>query len=117
MRATAATGALGAAIVRVLRAGTLIAVVGIGVGYVLATAGDRPEPGGRPVTELIAAGGGDAMIGAGLLVLILTPAVALATAALVLARCGERRSALVGFLVVTLLAGGVLVGALIGPPS
>lgn len=117
MTTTETAGALGAAIVRVLRAGTLLAVVGIGLGYVLAAAADRPAPDGRSVIELIAGGGGDAMIGGGLLVLTLTPAVALATAAVVLARYGERRSALIGFIVVALLAGGFLVAAFIGRPS
>jgi hypothetical protein len=116
MRA-AAPAALGPAIVRVLRLGTLAAVAGIGVGYLLGAIGGQPERSGRSVLELIMDGGGDALVAAGLLVLAVTPGVALATAAGVLARSGERQSALVAAGVVALLVLGFLAAAVLGATS
>jgi hypothetical protein len=93
----------------------LLAVLGIGAGYALALAGGPADPGGTPVVEAIGRGGPDALIGVGLIALTVTPLAALAAAALVLARAGERGPAAMAAFVALLLGGSLLLAAVLGP--
>jgi hypothetical protein len=106
---------LGRTIAAVLRGGTIIAVLGIGAGFGLAILDGAGSPGPTPVIDAIRGGGPDALIGLGLLVLTLTPLVALAAAALILARSGELRPAGMAAVVVVLLAGSLALAAALGP--
>jgi Protein of unknown function (DUF1634) len=108
---------LGRAIASVLRGGTLLAILATGAGFALGLLDGSSGPGPQPVVEGIRAGGPDALIAAGLLVLTLTPPAALGAAAVILYRSNERRSALVAGVVLLLLAGSLAVAALVGPPS
>ena len=110
-----AGAALGRAIVTVLRAGSIVAVLGLAAGFGLALLDGSADPGGTPVIDAIRGGGPDALIGAGLLALTLTPPAALATAAIVLSRAGERRRAAVAGAVLVLLLGSLGLAALLGP--
>jgi len=73
-----AGGDLGRAIAIVLRAGTISAVAGIMAGFGLVLLDGSAGPGATPLVDALRAGGPDAFIGAGLLVLTLTPPAALA---------------------------------------
>ncbi len=106
---------LGRTIATVLRAGTFLAVLGIGAGYALALAGGSSDPGSTPVVEAIGTGGPDALIGAGLIALTVTPLAALAAAAIIFARAGERRPAAMAGFVALLLGGSLLLAAVLGP--
>ncbi|HEY8171097.1 MAG TPA: DUF1634 domain-containing protein [Candidatus Limnocylindria bacterium] len=107
---------LGRAIALVLRGGTILAVAGIGAGFLLAIFNDA-EVGPAPLVTMLRAGGADALIGAGLLAMTLTPAAALVAAAVVLARTGERRRAIIACLVLLLLLVGLAAAALLQGPS
>jgi uncharacterized membrane protein len=107
---------LGSAIAIVLRAGALLAVAGIGVGFLLAFFDDA-DIGPSPLLAMLRAGGADALIGAGMLVLTLTPAAALVAAAVALERAGERRRAAIAGAVLLLLVAGLVVAAVIQAPS
>lgn len=109
--------ALGPTIARILRGGTLLALLTSAVGFAWSLADPAGAPGPQPVVEGLRGGGPDALIAAGLLVLTLTPPVALAAAAIILARSAERRRAAVAAAVVVLLAVSLVVAALVGPVS
>ena len=95
---------LGRGIAAVLRVGTIIAVLAVGVGYLLLlAAGDDPGP--VPLVRLVDGGGAPALLGLGLLGLTLIPVAALGVAAVGFQRRGERR------LVITSLAVGVFLVA------
>jgi hypothetical protein len=106
---------LGPPIALTLRVGTLLAVAGIGIGYVLVALGGESASG--PIVELIAGGGAGAILGAGILALTLTPLVAVGVAAVVLARRGERGRALVALLAFGLLLSSLAAAALLGASS
>jgi hypothetical protein len=114
MPASAGRG-LGRTIASVLRAGTVVALVLTAAGFLLGMLDGSAGPGPQPVIEGIGGGGPDALIGAGMLVLTLTPPAALAAAALVLYRAGERRRALAAGVVLLLLAGSLAVAVAVGP--
>lgn len=107
-------GELGRSIASVLRGGTLAALAATVAGFLLGLLDGSDGPGPQPVIEGIVGGGPDALISAGLLILTLTPAAALAAASLVLHRSGERRRALVAGLVLLLLLASLAVAALVG---
>lgn len=104
--------ALGPPIALTLRAGTLLAVAGIGVGYLLEAITGQDATG--TVVDLIGGGGAGALIGAGFLALTLTPPAALAVAAAVLARRGERSRALAATLAFALLLVSLIAAVIVG---
>jgi hypothetical protein len=105
--------ALGPPIALTLRVGTLLAVAGIGVGYLLeAITGEDAT--GTVVDLLVGGGGAGALIGAGFLALTLTPLAALAVAATVLTRRGERGRALAATLAFALLLVSLITAAVVG---
>jgi uncharacterized membrane protein len=106
---------LGRVIAAVLRAGTVLAVACIVVGFGIGLVDSSDEPGAIPVLEALRRGGADALIGTGLLALTLTPPAALAAAALSLHRSGERRHATVAGIVLLLLAIGLAVAIFVAP--
>lgn len=105
---------LGRRIAIVLRVGTLLAMAGIGVGWVAALFTGDEAPGPTPVVELIGALNADALIGIGLLGLTLIPVGALMVAVPPLARSGERSRALTAVGVLVLLGASLVVAAVIG---
>ena len=98
----------------VLRWGTIVAVVAAGLGLAWALAAGASAQTDRSVLELIGDGGPDALIAIGLLALTLVPIAALAAAAVVFARAGERRSLLVTLGVLLLLLVSLLAAAFLG---
>lgn len=107
--------ALGPPLALTLRVGTLLAVAGIGIGYVVELLSGESSSG--TVAELIGGGGAGAVIGAGFLALTLTPLVAVAVAATLLARRGERARAVAAFLTFALLLASLAAAALLGGAS
>jgi uncharacterized membrane protein len=104
-RPPASSGTLGRRIATVLRGGTLVAVAAVGVGFVLSLVAPEPDPGARPLVDLIAAGGPDAFTAAGMAALTLVPVAMLAVAAVSFLRSGERGP----FLTTVAVAGMLLV--------
>lgn len=102
------------AVATLLRIGTLTAVVAVGLGLAWALLTATPAATEMAVIELIARGGPDALIAIGLLALTLIPIAAVGTAAVVLARLGERRSLLVAAGVLALLVVSLVASAVIG---
>jgi hypothetical protein len=107
--------ALGPPIAFTLRIGTVLAVVGIGAGYLLEAMPGEATNGS--VAALIAGGGAGALIGAGFLALTLTPLVAAAVAATLLARRGERGRAIAALLAFALLLASLIAAAVLGGTS
>lgn len=105
-----------AAVATILRLGTLVAVAVIGAGLAWAVATDAPARTDETVLELIGAGGPDAVIGVGLVGLALVPVAALATAAVVFARAGERRSLAIAAAVLVLVLATLVAAFAIGAP-
>jgi hypothetical protein len=101
-------------IASILRAGTVIAVGTVAIGLVWATLAGTPASTDLTVVELIAAGGPDALVAAGLLGLTLVPIAALAAAASVFLRLGERRPLLVTGAVLILLGASLVASVIIG---
>ena len=97
-----------------LRGGTIVAVVAIGLGLAWALVADTTAPTNLTVVELIAAGGPDALLAIGLLALTLVPIVALLAAAWVFARSGERRGLVVSVAVLVLLLVSLVASAALG---
>jgi len=106
---------LGPPIALTLRAGTLLAVAGLAIGYVVELVTGQSARGN--VIELIAGGGAGAFIGAGFVALTLTPLVALGVASVVLLRRGERSRGLVALLAFGLLLASLAAGAIVGGSS
>jgi uncharacterized membrane protein len=97
-----------------LRLGTIVAVVAIGLGLAWAIAAGAPALPDRSVPELIGDGGPDAIIAVGLLALTLVPIVAIAAAASVFWRAGERRALAVTIVVLALLLFSLAASAFLG---
>ena len=97
-----------------LRGGTIVAVVAIGLGLAWALVADTTAPTNLTVVDLIAAGGPDALLAIGLLALTLVPIVALLAAAWVFARSGERRGLVVSVAVLVLLLVSLVASAALG---
>lgn len=105
---------LGRWIATVLRAGTLASIGVTVIGYAAAAiAGDAPER-AQPLGDALAAGGGHAVMAAGLLALTLVPATMLVVAAGSFARSSERRMLATTLAVIALLAVSVIGSQLIG---
>lgn len=105
---------MGRGMATVLRAGTLLAVagVGIGLGWALIRGGEAAPA--APLLDVLARGGPEALIGAGMLVLTLTPLAALAVATAWMWRAGEQATMATVTLVMlgaSLVAAAVLTGA------
>ena len=110
-------GRLGRRIATLLRTGTLVAVAAVAAGFVIALVSGHPGPGARPVTELIGAGGADAVISVGLLGLTLLPLGVLGLAAATFGAEGERRYLVSSLVTLGLLVAGLVASALIASPS
>lgn len=115
MSGPGSAGRLGARIAALLRAGTLLAVAAIGAGFVIALVGGGAGPGPRPVLQLVADRGPDALIAIGLLGLTFLPLGMLGLAAATFGVERERRYLLsslatLGLLVVSLVAAAIVAG-------
>lgn len=108
---------LGDGIAAILRIGTVLAVLVIGVAFIVASMTGLPSRGGRPLTEYITRAGPDAPIAGGLLGLTLLPLIVLAYAARSFARSGERDRFITTIAVLALLVGSLVVAAVIGSSS
>lgn len=97
----------------ILRAGTLIAVAAIAVGFLLAMLGAAAPPGEQPVLDLIRRADPDSITAAGLLGLTLLPLGVLGVAAVSFGSSGERRYLVMSLVTLGLLAGSLLVAALV----
>lgn len=95
----------------VLRIGTVLAVGALAAGLVLVLIDGAPEPGTRPLVELVMRGGGDALVAVGLLGLTLVPVAVVVTAAIGFGRSGDRRALWISALVLGLLLFSLAVGA------
>jgi hypothetical protein len=111
------SSSLGRGVAIALRVGTAVAVAGIGLGYLVAALDGSTGPGPTPAIDLLRGGGGDALIGVGLIVLTLTPPAALVVAAVSLWRMGERSRAVTAGAVIGLLAASLAVAVAIGAAS
>ena len=110
-------GRLGRRIATLLRTGTLVAVAAVAAGFVIALVGGDAGAGPRPVTELVGAGGADAVIAAGLLGLTLLPLGVLGLAAVTFGAEGERRYLVSSLVTLALLVAGLVAAALVASPS
>jgi hypothetical protein len=110
-------GEIGWGIALVLRTGTILAVAAIGAGALLAVTSGAHGPGPTPVVGMLRGGGADALIGAGILALTLTPPAAVLVAATGLARAGERSRAAAAILVFVLLLASLVAATLVGGTS
>lgn len=108
---------LGEGIAAILRVGTILAVLVIGIGFLVASMTGLPSRGARPLTDYVTWMGPDAPIALGLLGLTLIPPVVLAYAARGFARSGERERFVTTLAVVALLVASLAVAVLIGPAT
>lgn len=111
------TGRLGPRIAGLLRLGTLVAVTAVAIGFAVVLLTGDAGRGPLPVFELIGELDGDALIAAGLLGLTLLPLAVLLTAALTFGAQGERRYLVSSLATLGLLAGSLVVAALVAGPS
>jgi uncharacterized membrane protein len=116
-RGSRAAAELGTGIAAILRVGTILAVIVIGIGFVVASMTGLPSRGARPLPELVLRAGPDAPIAVGLFALTLLPVATLAYAAFVFARHGERQRLLTTLAVLGLILAGLAVAAVVGPAS
>lgn len=107
----------GRGIAAILRVGTALAVLVIGIGFLIASMTGLPSEGRRPLTEFLLDGGPDTPVVAGLLALTLLPLVAAGHAARVFAVTGERRQLVTTLTVLALLVGSLVVAAVLGGTS
>jgi hypothetical protein len=110
-------GELGRGIAAILRVGTVLSVLTIGIGFVVASMTGLPSKGGRPLTDFLTASGPDTPIAVGLLALTLLPLVAIGFAARIFASSGERHRLVMALVVIALLVGSLVVAAVIGGAS
>lgn len=110
-------GRLGARIAALLRAGTLLAVAAVGAGFVIVLVSGESGPGARPVLQLVAAGGPDALIATGLLGLTALPLGVLGVAAATFAAEGERRYLASSLATLGLLVASLVTAAIVAAPS
>lgn len=108
---------LGPRIAAILRLGTLAAIAAVAGGWVLGLVGGGDGPGARPIDELLAEGGADALAAGGLLLLTLLPFGVLLTAAHTFWADGERRYLVASLITVALLAASLVVAATVVQPS
>lgn len=108
---------LGRGIAAILRTGTVLAVLVIGIGFAIASMTGLPSKGGRPLTEFLLKAGPDTPIAVALFALTVLPLVATAFAARVFAATGERRQLVITLAVLVLLVGSLVVAAVLGGPS
>jgi uncharacterized membrane protein len=106
---------LGEGIAGILRVGTILSVLVIGIGFLVASMTGLPSRGARPLTDYLTRTGPDTPIAIGLAALTLLPLIALAYAARQFARDGERGRLVTTLVVIALLAASVVVSLLIGP--
>ena len=107
-------GELGRGIAAILRVGTIMAVLTISVGFIVASMTGLPSRGGRPLTDYLTIPGPDAPIAVGLFALTLLPMIAIAYAARVFARGGERHRLAMSLIVLALLGASLVVAAAVG---
>lgn len=112
---------LGRWIAGTLRLGTLAAVLALGVGLVASIlggdAGRAGRGGARPIGDVVAAGGAEAVLAGGMLTLAGLPLAVLAVTAAGFARAGERRRALTTLVVLALLAASLMAGIALAPSA
>ena len=111
------SGDLGRGIAAILRVGTALAILVIGIGFVIASMTGLPSQGARPLTDYFVDSGPDTQIAAGLFALTLLPLIATGYAAWAFAAAGERRQFVTTLVVLVLLAGSLAVAAILGAPS
>ncbi|MBW3613037.1 MAG: DUF1634 domain-containing protein [Chloroflexi bacterium] len=97
----------------ILRTGTLLAVAMVSAGFVLSLAAGGEGPGARPIGDLLAVGGADALTTAGLLALTMLPLAVLVVAAVTFAAERERRYLLSSLATLALLVAGLVATALL----
>ncbi len=110
-------GELGRGIAAILRVGTIMAVLTIGVGFIVASMTGLPSRGGRPLTDYLTVPGPDAPVAVGLFALTLLPMIAIAYAARAFARSGERHRLVMSLVVLALLGASLVVAAAVGGAS
>ena len=108
---------VGEGLAAVLRVGTVVAILTIAIGFVVASMTGLPSRGGRPLVEIVLGAGPDAPIAVGLLALTLLPVVAIAYVTWHFARAGERGRALTALAVLGLLLAGLVIAVVIGSAS
>jgi uncharacterized membrane protein len=111
------SGQLGRGIAAVLRIGTVLAVLVIGIGFVVASMTGLPSKGARPLTDFVTDSGPDTPIAVGLFALTALPLIAIGYAARAFAADGERRQLATTLVVLVLLAASLAVAAVIGTAS
>ncbi len=116
-RDTRGAGNLGPRVAAVLRAGTLAAVLVIGIGYAVALLAGGTSPGARPLGELIGAADADALSSVGLLGLTLLPLAVLGVAARSFQIAGERRYLVACLVTLALLVASLVIAAVVATPS
>jgi hypothetical protein len=109
--------ALGDGLAAILRVGTIVAVLTIAVGFIVASMTGLPSRGGRPLLNVVLGAGPDAPIAVGLLVLTFLPTVVIGFAAWHFERVGERWRAVMAVGVLLLLLAGLVLASIIGGAS
>jgi hypothetical protein len=108
---------LGEGIAGILRVGTVVSVIVIAIGFIVAAMTGLPSRGARPLPDVVLRAGPDAPIAVGLFALTLLPLIVLAYAAIGFARAGERGRLTATLVVLGLLVAGLGVAAVLGRPS
>ena len=104
-------------IASILRVGTIVSVVVIAVGFIVAAMTGLPSRGARPLPDVVLRAGPDAPIAVGLFALTLLPLAVLAYTGVAFARGGERGRLGATLVVLGLLVAGLAVSAILGRPS
>ena len=108
---------LGEGIAAILRIGTVLTVLIIGVAFIVASMTGLPSRGERPLTDYLTRSGPDAPIAVGLLGLTLLPLIVVGYAARSFARTGERDRLITTIVVLVLLVGSLVLAVVIGSAS
>lgn len=103
---------LGAGIAAVLRIGTLVAIVAIGIGYLMLLAAGE-DPGSPSLVDLVQGGGAPALIGLGMLGLTLLPVMVLGVALIGFQRLREQRLVVTSVVVLVLLIASLATAAVL----
>ena len=108
---------LSAGIAATLRVGTMVAIGLVTTGYLASLVGGGAAAGDLPLVELIGAGGGETLLGLGLLSLTLIPVAVLVVAAAGFGLRHERRMRNLAMLAAAILVGSLVVALVVGRPA
>jgi uncharacterized membrane protein len=114
-RAASLGPTLGRKVAAVLRGGTVLAMLAIAIGFVIALLSGAPSRGARRLVDLFGTVDADALISVGLLGFTLLPLGVLVVAARSFHLAGERRYLVACIVTLGLLVSSLVIAALVAP--